>query len=246
MRKQGRTICGGAAMDGLEAFLDSYGVTAACALMLVKAIGIPVPIPGDVILLATAARAAEGKVLLWLAFVALLAALTLGGTLQFLLARGPARRLVMRHGQRVGLTEPRLDRVAARVRQGGLVGIGLAVLTPGVRTAAIPASGLTGIPLRIFLPGLALGSAADLGLHFAIGFAGSSLLATIVQPSPLLVIGLLAVFGLGAWLVIARRRRASPATAAQAWAQATCPVCLALGSVASLETEPAVRLSRAV
>jgi membrane protein DedA with SNARE-associated domain len=233
-------------MDGLEAFLNSYGVLAACLIMLVKAIGIPIPIPGDVILLATAARAAEGKVLLWLAFVALLVALTLGGTLQFLLARGPARRLVVRYGQRVGLSEERLDRVAARMRQGGLFGIGLAVLTPGVRTAVVPACGITRIPLRIFLPGLALGSAIDLGLHFAIGFAGSSLLATIVQPSPILVVGALAILGLAAWLLIARRRHVSTAAAANAWAQATCPVCLALGSVASLEAERTVRLSRAV
>src|SRR6267378_583815 len=125
-------------MDGLEAFLDSYGVAAACAIMLIKASGVPIPIPGDVILLATAARAAEGKVLLWLAFIALLLALTLGGTLQFMLA-------------------------------------------------------------------------------------------TIVQPSPILLVVLLAVLGLGAWLVIARRRHLTAATAAQAWAQATCPVCLALG-----------------
>ena len=233
-------------MDGLEAFLNSYGVLAACLIMLVKAIGIPIPIPGDVILLATAARAAEGKVLLWLAFVALLVALTLGGTLQFLLARGPARRLVVRYGPRVGLSEERLDRVAARMRQGGLFGIGLAVLTPGVRTAVVPACGITRIPLRIFLPGLALGSAIDLGLHFAIGFAGSSLLATIVQPSPILVVGALAILGLAAWLLIARRRHVSTAAAANAWAQATCPVCLALGSVASLEAERTVRLSRAV
>src|ERR671929_1871212 len=114
-------------MNGLEAFLDAYGVAAACAIMLVKAIGVPVPIPGDVILLATAARAAEGKVLLWLAFVGLLLALTLGGTLQFLLARGPARRILVRYGQRLGLTEQRLERVAGLVRRGGLLGIGLAV-----------------------------------------------------------------------------------------------------------------------
>ncbi len=106
--------------------------------------------------------------------------------------------------------------------------------------------GIAGIPLRIFLPGLALGSALDLGLHFAIGFAGSSLLATIVQPSPILLVVLLAVLGLGAWLLIARRRHLTAATAAQAWAQATCPVCLALGSVATLSDERAVRLSRAV
>ena len=71
-------------MDGLEAFLDTYGVAAACAIMLVKAAGVPVPIPGDVILLATAARAAEGKVVLWLAF---------GATVQHALHDERRRRL---------------------------------------------------------------------------------------------------------------------------------------------------------
>jgi membrane protein DedA with SNARE-associated domain len=233
-------------MEGLDAFLDSYGVAAVFAIMLIKAAGVPIPIPGDVILLATAARAAEGKVLLWLAFAALLIALTLGGTVQFLLARGPARRLVVRFGKRVGLTAERLDNVAASVRRGGLFGIGLGVLTPGVRTAVVPACGLTGVPLRIFLPGLALGSAVDLGLHFAIGYAGSGLLASIVQPSPVLVVVLLAILGLGAWFVIARRRGASAEVAVNAWSQATCPVCLIVGSVASLETKRAVRWSGVV
>jgi membrane protein DedA with SNARE-associated domain len=233
-------------MQGLEAFLDSYGVAAACAIMLIKAAGVPIPIPGDVILLAMAARAAEGKVLLWLAFVALLLALTLGGTVQFFLARGPARRLVVRYGKGVGLTEERLEKVAASVRRGGLFGIGLGVLTPGVRTAVVPACGLTGIPLRLFLPGLALGSAVDLGLHFAIGYAGSGLLATIVQPSPILVVVVLAVLGLGAWLLIARRRHASAEVAVNAWAQATCPVCLVLGSIAPLEITAVSRQPSAV
>src|SRR5579871_2377449 len=232
-------------MDSVNAFLDSYGLGAACAVMLIKALGVPIPIPGDVILLATAARAAEGKIVVWFAFAALLVAIVLGGILQFLLARGPARSAVVRYGQRLGLTQARLDRVAAKMRNTGPFGVGLAVLTPGLRTAVIPACGLTGFPLRLFLPGLAIGSAIDLGLHFAIGFAGSSLLSSIVQPAPLAVIVLLALLGLAAWLVISRRRHASPRLALNAWAQATCPVCLALGSVVSLEDEPAVRWSSA-
>src|SRR5262245_14701386 len=125
-------------MSGLEAFLDTYGLAAACVLMLIKAIGVPIPIPGDVILLGVAARAAEGKVLLWVAFVVLLLAITLGGLLQFTLARGPARRFVVRYGARLGLTPQRLDAVAKRMRQGGPLAVALGVLTPGVRTAVIP------------------------------------------------------------------------------------------------------------
>src|SRR5258708_34929240 len=144
-------------MDGLAAFLDAYGVAAACAIMLLKAAGVPVPIPGDVILLATAARAAEGKVALWFAFAVLLAALILGGALQFWLARGPARRGVVKHGQRIGLTEQRLERGANSVRQGSLLGIGVAVLTPGVRSAGGPARGLATMTRPLCLTPLAPG-----------------------------------------------------------------------------------------
>jgi membrane protein DedA with SNARE-associated domain len=218
-------------MDGVLLFLDTYGLAAACIVMLVKAMGVPIPIPGDVILLATAARAAEGKIVLWLAFVTLLLALTMGGTVQFLLARGPARRLVYRFGHRLGLTRERLDRVARRVQQGGLLGIGFGVLTPGVRSAVIPACGIAGLPMKVFVPGLTLGSSIDIGLHFALGYVGAELLTSLVEPSPLLIVPVLALVGLGVWLLIGRRRQLPRARALDAWAQATCPVCLVVGSI---------------
>lgn len=86
-------------MDTIEGALDAFGLVAVCVLMLVKAAGIPVPIPGDLIVLATAARAAEGKLVLWQAFTALLLAVVLGGTAQFVMARGPGRGLVYRRGR---------------------------------------------------------------------------------------------------------------------------------------------------
>ena len=116
------------------------------------------------------------------------------------------------------------------MRQVGPLGIGIAVLTPGVRSAVIPASGLTGVPVGMFVVGLVVGSAVDLALHFAIGYAGSSLLAT----TPLVLVGALVLLGLAAWLLIARRRRATPIDAVSAWAQATCPACLVLGNAVRL------------
>jgi membrane protein DedA with SNARE-associated domain len=228
-------------MSGLENLLDTYGLAAACVVMLIKSVGIPIPIPGDVVLLAMAARAAEGKVLVWVAFVGLLVAITLGGWLQYILARGPARQLVMRYGARLGLTRQRLDAVARRVRQGGPLAIGLGVLTPGLRTAVIPACGLTNVPLGVFLPGLLLGSTIDLVLHFAIGFVGSSLLSV----SPFAVLLVLALIGLGVTLYLARRRHATRAAALTAWTQATCPVCLALEAAVPATLDPAVRLEGA-
>jgi membrane protein DedA with SNARE-associated domain len=217
-------------MDGLVAFLDTYGLTAACVVMLVKAMGVPIPIPGDVILVAVAARAADGSYDVAVAFVALLLALVLGGTTQFVLARGPARRMLYTLGPRVGLSRERLDRVATHVERGGPLGIALAVLTPGVRSAIVPACGLAGLPLRIFLAGLVLGCTADIVLHFAVGYFGAELL----ESTPPVVLAALVLVGISAWLLVARQRRLSRAQALQAWAQATCPICLAVGAVAPM------------
>jgi membrane protein DedA with SNARE-associated domain len=203
-------------------------------------VGVPIPFPGDVILLLTAAWAAEGKVGLWPALAALLAAVVLGGCVQFLLARGPGRRLIYRYGRALGLTQERLDRVAAAVQRGGLLAIGAAILTPGLRTAVVPACGLAALPLRSFLPGLVLGSGADLGLHFALGYVGVGVLTSLASAGWLLVVGLLGV-GLVAWVVLVRRRRLTPAAAAVAWTQATCPVCLVVGSVPLVREEGMLR-----
>jgi hypothetical protein len=57
----------------------------------------------------------------------------------------------------------------------------------------------------------------------------------------MLIKAVLALIGLGAWVLIARRRRTPGLMAVTAWTQATCPVCLAIGGAAALAREPAVR-----
>jgi hypothetical protein len=56
-----------------------------------------------------------------------------------------------------------------------------------------------------------------------------------VAPAPVAIVIGLALAGLVAWFVLARRRGASAAQAVNAWTQATCPVCLVLGNVATAE-----------
>jgi membrane protein DedA with SNARE-associated domain len=219
-------------VDAFETFLEVYGLVAVFAVMLSKAIGIPVPIPADVIILAMGARAADGKVLLWQVFLALLVAMTLGGAVQFLLARGVGRRAIYRVGRYIGLTQARLDAAARAVRRGGILGIGLAILTPGVRTATVPACGLAGLSLAAFIPGLILGSTLNLAFHLGLGFLGAPLLAAMLGAVPLPALLALVLLGLGlaVWLLLVRRRRGSVLEAVAAWEDATCPVCIALGA----------------
>lgn len=231
----------------IETFLDAYGLIAIFGIMLAKAIGIPIPIPADALMLATSARVAAGRLALPGAFVALLIALSIGGVMQFSLVRRAGRGLINRFGGYLGLTPARIEAAASRLQKGGAVGIGVAILTPGVRSVAVIACGLAGIPLRQFIPGLVLGSGLFLALHFVLGYIGGSLLSALggVISPPLLIAGIiiLLVAGLGVWYLIRRRQLPQATTreivgeAIGAWHEATCPVCLALGAADRLQIQ---------
>ncbi len=146
-------------MNAFTIFLTQYGLLAIFLLLFTKSIGVPIPIPADLLVLTAAAQAGMGKVGLWQAFGALFLAVVLGGLIQYLLARGPGRGIVHRFGRYLGFTPARLEAASVRVRKGGIPGIGLAMLIPGIRGVAIVAAGLAALPVRSFLAGLVLGSA---------------------------------------------------------------------------------------
>lgn len=236
-------------MNSIDLFLVQYGLAAIFIILLVKTIGIPIPIPADLIILSAAARVAQGKLNLWQAFIAILIALVLGGFIQFVLARGPGRGLLYRFGRYIGLTSPRLDAASARVKKGGALSISIAILVPGVRGAAIAASGLADMPLRTFLSGLVVGSVLFLGLHFFLGYLGGSLFSIIghVLPLPwiiLLVLALLVII-FAIWVVVHRRQKAAQSevegASLELWHEGICPVCLALYTVNQLRAPIAVQ-----
>ena len=231
-------------MNGIDLFLIHYGLAAVFLIMLMKTMGVPLPIPGDLIILTAAVRVAQGKLVGWQVFFAILLALLLGGLIQFVLARGPGRGLLYRFGRYVGLTKPRIDAAAEKIRKGGVPGLTVAILVPGVRGAAIVAAGLADLALRRFLVGLALGSLLFLSLHFFLGYLGGSALSVIgrVLPLPIILILVLALLVIVyvIWVSALRRQKAAraeleamqteqnDAAALEVWHEGMCPVCLAL------------------
>jgi len=222
-------------------FLNQYGIAAIFLIMLLKEIGIPVPIPADLIMLGAAASAAAGKFDAQggtlIVFAAILIPMFIGGLVQFALAKGPGRKLIYRVGKYIGLTEARLDRAMTAVRKGGTTAVTIGLTTPGVRIATVPASGLAGLSAAAFIPGLILGSAFFLGWHFALGYLGGLALA-LLSLSPIVLVALLlaiVVLGIVGWRVVRKRSKghgqANEIGSGEnflAWADASCPACIAI------------------
>ncbi len=216
-----------------DQFLDTYGLIAVFGIMLLKEIGVPVPIPADLIMLGAAARAASGKFSFAAVFLAILIPMFVGGLVQYSIVKGPGRAVIYRLGNYIGLTKERLDRAMGAVRKGGAVAVGVGLTTPGVRIAIVPASGLAELPLAAFVPGLLVGSAVFLAWHFAIGYIGGAVLVLLNLPVPVIIGIALAVLALGilGWMVIrsVSRRRGAPApNNFGSFTEAACPVCIGI------------------
>lgn len=206
---------------------DPTPLIALAGLILVKEVGIPVPVPGDLVVLGAGVAASRGDLDPAVGLAALVLASILGGTAQFLLLRTVARPAILRGLTRLGAAD-RVERQTDRLRGSGARGVALSRMTPGVRIVAIAASALAGLPAVAFLAGLVVGNGVFIAAHFGLGLVLGEPLLRVVGGAlgPLTIAGLgLAAIGFIGWFVIRRRR---PATSFASWADACCPACLTL------------------
>jgi len=209
--------------------MDLTPILGLAALILVKEIGVPVPVPGDLLIIGAGAAAARGDLDGAAMLATIIAASVLGGAIQFALLRSVARGTVLRVLSRFAGAE-RIDTQAARLRGSGARGVALARMTPGVRIPSIPACAVAAVPAPAFIAGLAVGNGLFIAAHFGLGFVVGDEVAATVSAFflPLvLAIVVLAVIGGIVWTIVAHRRGQAAALATEAvWADACCPACL--------------------
>jgi membrane-associated protein len=215
---------------------EPTALLAIAGLILIKEAGIPIPVPGDLVVIGAGVAANRGDLDPLVALVAIVLASIAGGIVQYGLLRSVARPLLLRLVERLGSAE-RVNRQTERLRRGGTRSVALARSTPGVRIVAIAASALAGVPAAAFVSGLAIGNALFIGAHFGLGYLiGPPVVAIVGGALGTLAIGVavLAVVGGAGWLAIGRwrrRRPAAPLPMAVSWADACCPACLAIGAL---------------
>lgn len=222
--------------------MDLPALLALAAVLAVKEAGLPIPVPGDLLVIGAGVAASRGGLPLPVVVTILVTATVAGGVVQFWLIRGRARGAFLRLLARLGLPSGSVERGTARLRDRGATSVALARMTPGVRIVAIASSAVAGVETTSFLVGLVVGNGVFLTGHFALGVvAGEPAIRLVSGAGIALVAGGvgLAVLGAMGWWLLARReshRVAGEATADEAhaaldWTDACCPACLVLAAV---------------
>lgn len=196
------------ARAGLGGLIDQHGVLAAFVLILIEEAGVPVPIPGDFLMLLLGMHARQGRVPLWEALVIMEGATLIGATVLYLAASRGGRGLVYRYGRYIHLTPARLARAERWLVRHGALAIVAGRLTPGLRIATVITCGVLGVPLTRFLPSLALGSFLYILLYTLLGFAFGPPILSIVGGIhlPLGLVGsMVPLVLLVVWIARARR-----------------------------------------
>ena len=194
--------------SGLVTFTASHGLLSVAAIQFVKSAGVPLPVPIALFMVLLGVQASEGTVSLWLAWLVLTAASTLGASLLFAFVRWISPADLLRYGRFIGLTEQLLQRAEAELNERGQPAIFVARLIPGLGLAIVAVCAVLGLPFRKFWPAVTVAALVYTGASLALGFLfGPAVIDTLEQI--VVPVGLLlrvtAIAILLVWLVRARK-----------------------------------------
>lgn len=177
------------------------------ALIFIEELGVPSPIPGDLMMLLAGVEVAQGQQPLWVVLLVMELATIAGACGLFAFSRRVGRPFVIRYGHFIHLTPERLNRVEGTVRRHGAWSVVAGRLIPGLRIITPLAVGVLDEPFLVFLPALALGAFVYILVVTLFGvFVGPAALDTFERIS-LPIAALSSFAALGVLLVIVRKAR---------------------------------------
>jgi membrane protein DedA with SNARE-associated domain len=199
---------------GITRFAADHTYWALLLILVVEEAGVPLPVPGDTIILYAGYRVSIGRLNPLLAVLCVMVATLAGSSLLYWVARLGGHTLVFRYGRYARLDPARLLRMERWVQRHQAAAIVLGRLVPGLRTAVTIAAGIFEVRFPAFLlyTGLSsiLWAAAYLTAGALLGREYDQLAAYILAflrlPGGQLALGL-ALVGLVLWW-LARRRAA--------------------------------------
>jgi membrane protein DedA with SNARE-associated domain len=137
--------------------------------VLLEELGIPMPIPTDLLIIIAGVTAPNALAWLVLWYLLLTAASTLGASGLYAIVRRGGRPLVDRFGRYVHLGPAQLARAEALLKRSGWVGIAVGRAIPGLRYVTVIACGLLDVPYQRFVTAHIAGSSVYIIFFLLLG-----------------------------------------------------------------------------
>lgn len=191
----------------VHALLQTHALPVIALVVFIEELGIPSPLPGELMMLLAGVKAAQGVYPLWLVLLVQEIAAVVGGCGLYAICRHVGRPLVLRYGRYIHLHAATLERAEAQIRRYGIGAIAIGRMIPGVCIVVPIAAGALDVPFGLFLPAFAVGAFVYIGAltlgGYALGPYALTLFERVTPP-----IGALVSLGVLVGLLIAGRKLA--------------------------------------
>lgn len=149
--------------------LERHSLIAILIAVLLEELGIPMPIPTDLLIVFAGVRVAGSTNAFVIWFLLLNIASVVGASGLYLIVRRGGRPLIERYGRYVHLGPRQVDRAERLLGRGGWWSIAIGRAIPGLRYLTVIACGLFQVPYLRFVTAHVVGSSIYIGVFLALG-----------------------------------------------------------------------------
>ena len=154
----------------LADYIVKYGYIAIFSLVVIQELGVPNPVPTELILLFAGYLASTGILDVKLAFITAISGDLIGTTVLCTIFYAFGHTLLENHPKWLPIRKDKIDKLKNIIATRGKWGIFVWRLIPYVRGYASVASGLLGIPLKVFIPMAGMSAVVASGGYIVIGY----------------------------------------------------------------------------
>jgi len=161
-----------AALDWGEvilALVRNHPVIAPLILIAIEEFAIPLPLPGEVLIVYTGYQASRGISNYTFAFISFFFAVLIGASILYCLSVKWGNFLVLRLGKLFHLDQKKLHLIEERFRRHGMLFIILGRMIPGFRIPITIFAGMSKVPYKTFIYAISLSNIIWIPLYLYIG-----------------------------------------------------------------------------